>query len=301
MFSYVAYGLGIRSALELPELAPGSGRAEVSVRLGPVPDAPREEATGRTALSVTSEHACLYIPRAGGIRVRAGHEITIDAHPGADPATLRAFVLGPAFGILLHQRGLLVLHASAVVLAGGAVAFLGRSGYGKSTTAAALHARSGGLVADDVVAVDLTAPGGPIVQPGYPQLKLWPDAVTALGAAPDALPRIQPGEEKRAWAAVDPGAAPRALRRLYVLADDEALALEPLTGHEAVFEVFQHSYIVPALPRLGSARDLEQCARLVAAVPVQRLRRPRSLAGLGQLADLVERDAASVAMSAAAP
>jgi hypothetical protein len=50
---------------------------------------------------------------------------------------------------------------------------------------------------------------------------------------------------------------------------------------------------------LGSVRDLEQCARLAVAVPVQRLRRPRSLAGFGQLAALGERDAGSGAGPAA--
>jgi hypothetical protein len=204
-------------------------------------------------------------------------------------------VLGPALGLLLHQRGLLVLHASAVVLGDGVVAFLGRSGHGKSTTAASLHARGCGVIADDVVAVDLTAPQEPVVRPGYPQLKLWPDAVTALGEFPDTLPRVVAREEKRARAVVSAAAASWPLRRLYVLADDEALALEPLTGHAAVFELLQHSYIAPALPRLGSANDLAQCVRLAAAVPVQRLRRPRSLASLGHLAALVERDAGPVA------
>ena len=39
-------------------------------------------------------------------------------------------------GIVLYQRNLLVLHASAVNIAGGAVVFLGVSGEGKSSTAA---------------------------------------------------------------------------------------------------------------------------------------------------------------------
>ena len=97
---------------------------------------------------------------------------------------LRLYLLGPALALLLHQRGFLVLHASAVSLDGGVVAFLGHSGHGKSTTAATLHARGAAIVADDVVAVDLGAPGGPAALPGFPLLKLWPDAVTALGENP---------------------------------------------------------------------------------------------------------------------
>ena len=85
--------------------------------------------------------------------------------------------------------------------------------------------------------------------------------------------------------------SPRPLRRVYVLADAESLALEPLHGHAAVFELLQHAYVSPALEQLGSPRFLAQCARLAAAVPVRRLRRPRCLAALGDLAALIEADA----------
>jgi hypothetical protein len=142
-----------------------------------------------------------------------------------------------------------------------------------------------------VVAVDLTARGGPVALPGFPQLKLWPDTVTALGEAPESLPRVHPGEEKRARVVSAATSAPGPLRRLYVLTDAESLELEPLSGHAAVFELLQHSYVAPALPGLGSPRHLAQCARLAAATPVRRLRRPRSLAGLGELAALIEADA----------
>jgi hypothetical protein len=84
--------------------------------------------------------------------------------------------------------------------------------------------------------------------------------------------------------------APRPLRRLYVLTDAEALHLEPLRGHAAVFEVVQHSFVAPALEQLGSSRFLAECTRLAVLVPVRRLSRPRCLARLENLAALVEAD-----------
>jgi hypothetical protein len=172
------------------------------------------------------------------------------------------------------------------------VAFLGASGQGKSTIAAALEARGHPLVADDVVAVDPGHAPAPLVPPGIPQLKLWPDAVTALGGRPDALPRVHPTEDKRARIPgnVAPGALP--LRGCYVLADGDALEIEPLGGHPAVFELVQHSYVAPALASLVTAAHLARCVRLAAAVPVRRLRRPRALGGLAALAEAIERDAA---------
>jgi serine kinase of HPr protein (carbohydrate metabolism regulator) len=55
--------------------------------------------------------------------------------------------------VLLQQRGRLVLHASAVTVDLGVVAFMGGPGWGKSTMAAAMYARGHSIVADDVTAV----------------------------------------------------------------------------------------------------------------------------------------------------
>jgi hypothetical protein len=293
VFTYVAYGLGIHSALELPELAPGPAPPDVVVRLGHLPGAPSDPPVGGVLLRTSADETCLYWPDVGTILLRHGREIILDPRPEATPDLLRLYLLGPVLGLLLHQRGLLVLHASAVTLDSGVVAFLGHSGGGKSTTAATLHARGCAVVADDVVAVDLGASGGPAALAGFPQLKLWPDALTALGERPEDLPRLHAGEEKRARVADTVTTTARPLRRLYVLTDAEALDLQPLGGHAAVFELLQHSYVAPALERLGSSSFLAQCARLAAAVPVRRLRRPRCLARLGELAALVEADAAA--------
>lgn len=291
MFTYVAYGVGIHSALELPELSPGPAPSDVVVRLGHVPGLPHDPPVGDGLLRTSADEVCLYWRNVGAVLLRRGREITLDPRPEAALDLLRLYLLGPVLGLLLHQRGLLVLHASAVILEGGVVAFLGSSGRGKSTTAATLHARGCAVVADDVLAIDLEASGGPAAVPGFPQLKLWPDAVTALGESPDDLPRIHASEEKRARVADAVATTPRPLRRVYVLTDADSLDLETLGGHTAVFELLQHSYVAPALEQLGSSRFLAQCARLAAAVTVLRLRRPRSLAGLGELAALIEADA----------
>jgi hypothetical protein len=291
VFSYVAYGLGIHSALELPELAPGSSRPDVVVRLGHVPGVPSDPPEGDPVCRTSAEETCLHWADVGAILVRHGREITLDPRPGVPADLLRLYLLGPVLGLLLHQRGLLVLHASAVALDGGVVAFLGHSGHGKSTTAATLHARGHAVVADDVVAVDLGASGGPSALPGFPQLNLWPDAVTALGETPENLPRVHAGEEKRARVVDIAATTPQPLRRLYVLANADSPTLEPLLGHAAVFELLQHSYVAPVLEQLGSSGFLARCARLAAAVPVRRLGRPRSLERLGELAALIEDDA----------
>jgi hypothetical protein len=286
--TYAAYGLGIRSAIELPELGPGRGPADVVIRLGAVGDPDPGSAPGDGVVHATAAEVILRWSVAGTFRLQAGREITVEPRPGGDPAALRAHLLGPALALLLHQRGFLVLHASGAAVAGGAVLFLGSSGRGKSTAVAALHARGHPVVADDVVAVDLARGGIPAVPPGVPHLRLWPDVLASLGETPGRLPI----GAKRGVRPLGGGAGgPRPLRRLYVLDDAEDFHVEPLEGHAAVFALVEHAYIAPVLGRLGSAAHLAQCARLATAVPVRRLLRPRSLARLAELAAVVEADA----------
>jgi hypothetical protein len=182
------------------------------------------------------------------------------------------------------------LHASAVALDGGAVAFLGGPGWGKSTLAAALYARGHGILADDVTAVDADA-GSPMVFPGFPQLKLWPEAAAALGDAPETLPRIHPMLEKRARPAGRGfPEAPLPLRRIHVLARGPAHEIEPLRPQEALLELVRHSYCARLLQALDARRHFLHCARLANCVPVCRLKGERSLSALPDLAHLVEED-----------
>jgi serine kinase of HPr protein (carbohydrate metabolism regulator) len=57
---------------------------------------------------------------------------------------------------------------------------LGDSVSGKSTLAVALSARGHAMVADDIVAVNCDCPF-PVVFPGFPQLKIWPETVKYSG------------------------------------------------------------------------------------------------------------------------
>lgn len=103
---------------------------------------------------------------------------------------VRAIVLGPAVALALELSGLFCLHGSAVRLGETAIAFVGPKHHGKSTLATALTAAGARLIGDDLVAV---SPGPPaIVRPGVASVRLWADAVAAVGI--DRLPaRVIPG------------------------------------------------------------------------------------------------------------
>jgi hypothetical protein len=295
LFLYSAYGLVIRSEFPLPALLPGEGPADVHVRraaLEEVTVALRADPDNR---KVTPEQGQVLWDGYATFLARHGTEILVDPVPGVDERTVQLGVLGPSFAMLLQQRGFLLLHASAVAVDGAAVAFLGPPRHGKSTTAAALHAQGYPLVVDDVVAIRFDG-GGATVYPAFPQFKLWPDSVRALGHDPDTLPEIEPDYVKRARP-VDAGfwgqeALP--LRCIYVLAWGDALAIEPVAVREAFLQIASHSYAIHWMHEVSGSTYLHARARLAEQVPVRRLRRPRDFALLPEVLAQVLEDVASL-------
>jgi len=292
LFSYFAYGLGIHSTLPLPELVEAEAPPDLSIRTGRIAcTLDQVSPLGTRYHAAPDEIAWLY-PDTGTLLVRQGREIVFDPLPNVDERAMRLLILGPGLAFALHQRGLHVLHASVVALNGGAVAFLGAPGWGKSTLAFALHARGHPVVADDYVGVEWHQ-AVPLVQPGFPQLKLWPEALSGLGADPERLPPLSAQLSKRAQRVAHFDALPLVLKRIFVLCEAAAPSIERLAAQEAFVELVRHSYVVHFLRATGaSAEHLRQTARLADTVPVARLRRPRSFGALPQLAALVEQDLA---------
>ncbi len=297
-FSYRVYGLGIQSEIRLGELVPTPSPTDVQIRLGRVDGLPPYSPDiRRMPFRATPDEIRTRFEDRCALLVRGGNEIIVDPDAGVEERSLSRAILGPAIALALHQRGQLILHASAVAIGGGAIAFLGRSGGGKSTTAAALHLRGHPLVADDVVAVQLDS-GAPLVAPGSPHLKLSPDVLCSLGDVPEELPRIDDGYEKRvrrADRAFSQTALP--LRRLYVLAEGDDTRIEPLAPSDAFVALLRNSYMVQAenvLEATGTkSLHFRQCAQLPASVPIFRIQRRWSLEALPELAELIERDQAS--------
>jgi hypothetical protein len=291
---YSAYGLSICSDLGLSELitSKANGEADVSVRVGTVNRLPPEVKIHEGCFHATPREAYFFWKEDGMYLARDGREIIVDPAPDADEQVLRLVILGMALGAVLHQRGLLTLHGSAVVKGDLAVAFLGAKGTGKSATAAALHARGYDMIADEIVALDRAGAASLMVLPGFPQFKLWPDVAESLDVDPETLPRLHPQMEKRAHHIVHGfSQVPLPLRRIYVLDDGADLEIESLGPRQSFFELVQHSYALRFLGTAGvSAAHFRQCAHVARTVPVSRLKRPRSVSALSDVALLVERD-----------
>ena len=262
--TYCLGGLKIASDLELPELmswdGPSGTPADAVFCLDHVP--PQLEAPDHVAPMFQTKgrnEYLLAVPGTGRFLVREGCEVTIEAEPGADPIAVRTFVTGPVQAVLWHQRGLLPLRASVVVVDGRAVALAGPSGMGKSTLAAVLAAMGHNVIADDICVIGAGKIAEASVQPGLPRLLLWRDALDRLGIPPEGLRRALSSREKYF---VDSGQGSvcelHKLAALVVLVRQVscALTIERLRGHYALCKLHSIVHVRRAARALGRDPDI---------------------------------------------
>ena len=121
---------------------------------------------------------------------------TIEFRPleHATQHTLTTYLLGQVLSFSLLSFGCEPLHATAVVVDGSAVAFLGDCGDGKSTLGAAFLARGYPLLTDDVLALQFDRTGV-IAHAGPARLKLFPSVARSL-LGRTGTRRLNPGTRK---------------------------------------------------------------------------------------------------------
>ena len=225
---------------------------------------------------------------------RAGENVWARWPENSSLEDAASYLVGPVLGLLLRIRGINCLHASAVRIGDGAVAFAGAEGAGKSTTAAAFARRGCSVLSDDIVALG-EQDGRICVIPAYPYLSLWQDSVEMLYGPGKILPRFSENWEKRLLSLAgnslrfEEQAKP--LRAIYMLGErssaPEAPFFEEITPREAMLDLVANSYASSLLEKEMRAREFELLGRLVAKVMVLRLRPHADPTRINQLIDLV--------------
>lgn len=294
-FSYYVHGFTLQSEIECPELMPADcgNPPDILVRLGAL-DHPVDEVEPWKGRCIEQGHMLLNTPDAGRFSVRDGRDIIVDPLPGAPDVMLRLYLLGSALGCILHQRGLLPLHANAFLHADEAVLVLAHSGTGKSTLAAAMQARGCQVLSDDVCAVRVTHGEAPVIFPGVPQIKLWKDAAAHLGQDVNTLRRALHEEEKYALPIPHTiGNQHIRIKAIYILHanDDRSPSMRDMTLIEKLRALQNHTYRKGIVSTLGiEAINFKACAALAECTRMRRVFRPKNGFLLDELADLLERD-----------
>lgn len=293
--AYRAFGLVIASDLPLPELEPiDAGAApDLHIRLRHIAQTPPDPDRSHYSYGVAEQF--LYWPTVGSFLIRSPGEIDIDPAPGASEGLVRLPLLGPVIALLLHIRGSLVLHASAVSVAGRVVAFVGDKGAGKSTTTAAAIELGHRLFTDDLLAIS-TDDGRALASPGFPSVKLVTDCANLFdlqGAR--VLPAPTAGFPKQLRRLTDAFTNRSSeIATIYVLERSDRSEVLASTRDEALRMVMRYAY-VPLFDRKPWApeetqRHFSQCARVAASVRVARLVTPSHLGRLGEIIGCIEED-----------
>lgn len=288
MHRYQVYGLTLEADFPLPELsAADSGPTVLRVRRAAVPVSGDVVRSSESWLERLPEGGTLNVFEGVGRYLVRESEIVIDPLPDADEDLVRHLLLGPVLAQVLWQRGIFALHASVVGVGGRYVAFVGPSGEGKSTIAAALHGRGHELVCDDVAALALDDQVR--VRPGFPRIRLHPDVLAQLGEAPEAHARVHGELDKRLLPAAAFATGSVTLSRVYVLCTGAELSVEPLSQRDAMMELMRHTYYPEQFVALyGFARHMQLAARAAERVRAYRFTRPRELPRLVDAAGFLE-------------
>ncbi|BAZ43118.1 hypothetical protein NIES4102_01140 [Chondrocystis sp. NIES-4102] len=291
-YNYLAYGLKIESAIELPELIESQAtNFDVSIEFADLLNSPLKDLDKYFfCCDATAEGLYAYWSGLGTLFISQGNKIVIDPVTGFDERRLRLFILGAAMGAILHQRGYIVLHGSAVAINQRAVVFVADKGRGKSTMAADLEARGYNLLADDVVAIGFEEEF--IVYPAFPQLKLWTDAVTQTGKDPHKLPKLIEQFEKREYINKDKfSQTPLQLQQIFILDYNSHIAIKSLSAQEILLNLLRHSYVArfgSSLLKPSDAAHLLKITKLANLIPINLLLRPKNLELLSQVSQTVE-------------
>lgn len=289
MHSYRVAGLAVASEIELPGAIPARhvSAPAIAVRVASVP-AGLDDATKRgVTWQIAGDRFLFQVPGVARFLLSGGREILFEPASGVAPGDISIFLIGTVFGILLHQRGEIVLHASAVQVNGKAVLFCGASGAGKSTLAAALVQRGFPLVADDLCAITLAAGAAPMVQPDGRHLKLWAQAIEKLDLAEKRGAPVRNRLEKFFVEPTGALAEPLPLGAVYALRETRPphkSGVERPNVVDAALILRRSAYRPLMVNRMGQKADYFRAATAIAnAAGIFHLTRPLNFAVLPEV------------------
>jgi hypothetical protein len=193
------------------------------------------------------------------------------AFAGASEAQLFDTFQRAVVPLLLHTRGIEVLHASAVDAPCGVVAFAARSGTGKSTLAAAFGALGIPAWADDALAWSVEA-GGVVTR-----------ALPFVLRAADEAPYVR--------AAADPPPDPRPLAAVLLMARgrrEDVPMLQPIEPPSAaLLALLPHAYCFDTQDADASRRLMQHHMELAQRVPCFALTVPDARERVGDTARML--------------
>lgn len=227
-----------------------------------------------------------------------GRRIACREFNGASHESFQTYLLGQVLSFSLLKQGFEPLHATSVVIDGGAVAFLGNCGYGKSSLGAAFLQEGYSMLTDDLLVLKeegnrFAAYAGP------PRIKLFPEiAKRLLGGRVNGTPMNNDTSKLVIPLGPDETVSPECafpMKAIYILRPPASLhssrvVIRRLSPRDAFLAVTKNTFnaVVVASERLK--RQFVLASRLAATVPVKSLSYPRALKHIPKVREAIRSD-----------
>lgn len=220
--------------------------------------------------------------------------------PGTPSHTFAHLLLDQVLPLAAGAAGRLTLHASVVNVEGAAAVFMGATGQGKSTMAAALARRGHAVLSDDCCVLRRTAAGFAVV-PAYPGLRLYPETIDRVFGSATA-PASDVAHYSTKQRILPPGARAHPpgsripLRCLYTLAARGSagpaadIAIEPRSRRDGVLDVVGATFYLDVRDAGHAREGFELAVAAASSCPVRLLTLPWSLDRLDDAAASIVAD-----------
>jgi hypothetical protein len=209
-------------------------------------------------------------------------------------------MLGQALSFALVKQRFEPLHATVVVVDDHAAAFLGKSGFGKSSLAACFLEAGHRLLTDDLLLLHDTH-GRILAYPGPPRIKLFPKVAARFLGLPehrvpmngDTTKLILPIDEHRRSALAVELTAIYSLTAPRDACRTDRVSSEPLARRDGFVELVKATFNRQLVSPERLARQIDVMTHLADRVPVRRLGYPRKIDCLKDVRDVVLTELAS--------
>lgn len=236
----------------------------------------------------STANAFLYnYPKAGRFMVTGGKKILIErGEHASDWNVVNALVRAP-LGALLHQRGHLVLHASAITIGAKCYIFMGNSCAGKSTLAAYMvHQRGCGFLTDEICSIEFK-PEKFYVHAASPEVRLFNDSKNQFNLQENEatknpeLPKNHIDQRERIEA------QPVEVAAIYNLSEPRGKDTQPkislIEKRLAMDFLKQNTYRQKFITgREAAANHFKRCATVLDKVPIFEFNRPKDFAKIDE-------------------
>ncbi len=214
--------------------------------------------------------------------------------PSLHQSTLEHFLHDQIFPGILAMEGRLVIHAGATHVEGRAIAFIGKSGLGKSTLTASFDQSGYPLMGDDALVIhwlgDIAA-----AEATYKSLRLLPDSLHEIFLEPpehSPAAHYTPKQRVNMSQTAQMVYSPMELTALFFLAQPsmrEEIRIAPVKPAEACMALVANSFALNPTDRICAEMRFNEASKLANSIPAFEIIYPRNYKDLPRVREAILR------------